>query len=86
MECPMCYEFYALDRVARNLLCGHTYCTICLETMYKVSKRIECPICRTKHEPNVKPNNLSKNFVAMDLASKHLEEQQAGPFNNQKNI
>ncbi|CAD8161521.1 unnamed protein product [Paramecium pentaurelia] len=75
MECPMCYEFYAPDRIARNLLCGHTYCTICLETMYKVNKRIECPLCRTKHEPNVKPNNLSKNFVAMDLASKHLEEQ-----------
>ncbi|CAD8075185.1 unnamed protein product [Paramecium primaurelia] len=75
MECPMCFELYAQERVARNLLCGHTYCTICLETLYNISKRIECPLCRTKHEPNMKPNNLSKNFVAMDLASKHLDEQ-----------
>ncbi|CAD8162651.1 unnamed protein product [Paramecium pentaurelia] len=75
MECPMCWELYAQNRVARNLLCGHTYCSICLESIYNVNKRIECPLCRTKHEPHVKPHLLSKNYVAMDLASKHLEVQ-----------
>lgn len=69
----MCFELYAPDRIARNLLCGHTYCQICLEQVYIIKKRIECPMCRHKHEPNLKPISLSKNFVAMDLASKHLE-------------
>ena len=73
MECPMCWELYAQNRVARNLLCGHTYCSICLETIFNIHKRIECPLCRTKHEPHIKPNLLSKNYVAMDLASKFLE-------------
>lgn len=73
MECPMCWELYNSTRVARNLLCGHTYCSPCLESIYNVSKRIECPLCRTKHEPHIKPHLLSKNYVAMDLASKHFE-------------
>ncbi|CAD8167625.1 unnamed protein product [Paramecium octaurelia] len=75
MECPMCFDLYSQNKVARNLLCGHTYCSMCLEQIFNINKRIECPLCRTKHEPHVKPHLLSKNYVAMDLASKHLEVQ-----------
>lgn len=69
----MCWELYGQDKVARNLICGHTYCQVCLDVIYNTKRRIECPTCRHRHEPSLKPSQLSKNFVAMELACKHME-------------
>jgi len=33
----------------------------------------ECPICKIKIDSVISPNQLSKNFVAADLASKNRE-------------
>jgi kelch-like protein 10 len=73
MECPMCWELYNQERIARNLLCGHTYCQVCLEKIFITKRRIECPMCRHKHDPSLKVTSLSRNYVAMELASKHIE-------------
>jgi len=69
----MCWELYNSERIARNLLCGHTYCQVCLEKIFITKRRIECPMCRHKHDPSLKVTSLSRNYVAMELASKHFE-------------
>ena len=76
MECPSCYELYDdTVRIPRNITCGHTYCEQCLNRLFEFKVRIECPACRIKLEPSIKPNKLSKNYVAADLARKHREIQ-----------
>lgn len=49
----MCCELYDEKRVAKNLLCGHTCCLICLDTIYLQKLRIECPLCRLQHDPSI---------------------------------
>ena len=33
----------------RELPCGHTFCTICLERLIEDSQFVDCPSCRSKH-------------------------------------
>ena len=74
MECPSCFELYDdKERIPRNITCGHTYCQDCLNKFFHEKKRIECPCCRLKLEISIKPKDLSKNYVAADLAQKHRE-------------
>ena len=76
MECPSCYELYdETTKIPRNLFCGHTYCEYCLNQLLLVTKKIECPVCRMKLDLTLKPNQLSKNFIAADLASKQRDIQ-----------
>jgi len=51
IECPICYvEIIPKENVRTN--CQHSFCTDCVNTIYKVANRnhceyIHCPICRT---------------------------------------
>lgn len=83
MECRSCYEVYdEKERIPRNLPCGHTYCQFCLNQILLMQKRLECPECRIKLDPAVKPTHLSKNFVALEVSSKHREIQKKLQFCN----
>jgi len=76
MECPNCYEVYDdKDKIPRNLPCGHTYCEPCLVQIYQIKKKLECPVCRLEVDPSIKANNLSKNYVAIEVSNKHREIQ-----------
>lgn len=69
MECPMCYDLYdSEEKTPRNLNCGHTICEECLFIVYEKKKFLDCPTCRFKHDPQIKPNMLSKNFIVLQLA------------------
>jgi kelch-like protein 10 len=69
MECPMCYDLYDPEvKIPRNLNCGHTVCEECLQIVYEKKKFLDCPTCRYKHDPQIKPNMLTKNFIALQLA------------------
>ena len=67
MECGSCYELYDEKvRIPRNLKCGHTYCEFCVDKI--LTYTCECPSCRIKLEPYIKPKDLSKNYIALELA------------------
>lgn len=71
MECGSCFETYDLQkRVPRNLKCGHTYCEYCVDKIVELSVTAECPSCRLKLDPYVQAKELSKNYVALELAQK----------------
>lgn len=65
----MCYDLYDADqKIPRNLNCGHTVCEECLVIVYDKKKFLDCPTCRFKHDPQIKPNTLTKNYIALQLA------------------
>ena len=67
----MCYELYEQKaRVPRNLSCGHTYCEYCLNQILQLKNRLECPTCRNRNEPHNIISQLSKNYIALELADK----------------
>ena len=69
MECPMCYELYdSEEKTPRNLNCGHTVCEECLTIVYDKKRFLDCPTCRYKHDPQLKPTHLTKNYIALQLA------------------
>lgn len=75
MECPSCFDVYDEDvHIPRNLPCGHTYCELCLKKYLAMNARLECFSCRTKAEVKT-VSQLSKNFIAAELASKQKELQ-----------
>lgn len=62
----MCYEIYdEAQKVPRNLHCGHTSCEECLNNSVRNKGKLECPICRMRHEAWIKPSELTKNYVAL---------------------
>jgi hypothetical protein len=49
LRCSLCLELYTEPR---SLPCGHTYCTMCLQDVYRKSNSsnwLVCPLCREKH-------------------------------------
>ncbi|XP_045611126.2 nuclear factor 7, ovary [Procambarus clarkii] len=44
LTCPLCDERYTDARTPRNLGCGHTYCTFCVQQV--IAKDRRCPECR----------------------------------------
>ncbi|KAK8379227.1 hypothetical protein O3P69_019224 [Scylla paramamosain] len=51
-ECPVCMTLFNEEEAEerpRNLPCGHTFCTSCINIVKK-NDRISCPSCRTKHK------------------------------------
>ena len=73
MECPSCFVIYNDEaKTPKNLPCGHTYCLECLTKIFEMKQYLQCPTCRTKFE-ETHPKDLSKNYVAADLARKQRE-------------
>jgi hypothetical protein len=77
VECPMCYDIYDEGlKTPRNLHCGHTVCEDCINIAFRKKKSgIVCPICRFAHDPKIKGVDLSKNYVAAEIASKQRQLQ-----------
>lgn len=51
-ECPVCWTLFdevEAEERPRNLPCGHTFCTFCINKLKKKSS-VSCPSCRTKHK------------------------------------
>lgn len=47
-ECKVCLEDYDAERRPRNLPCGHTFCSLCLDGLISLGS-LSCPTCRRKH-------------------------------------
>lgn len=77
MECKVCFEAYDQSyRRPRNLPCGHTFCTQCIDNVLKEG-RVNCPTCRSNHEAihatqfpiNYGMEELIANIKAMNVSS-----------------
>ena len=54
-QCPVCFIFYDdTEQRPRNLPCGHTFCTMCINQLKRPSRIMQnivvmCPTCRSTH-------------------------------------
>lgn len=63
IHCPICYDTYNdKDKIPRILLCGHTFCQVCLMDL-RTSNILTCPTCRKFFSPEVK--SLIRNFTLL---------------------
>jgi len=67
--CDICMEEYEdndkSEKCPRILLCGHTFCTLCLKSIKLKHKNIICPTCRTIDLREV--NKITINRAIYDL-------------------
>lgn len=88
LSCSVCYNHFKSDEVQfvpRNLNCGHTYCTGCLNKLAFQARNpgtICCPTCKT--ETTLFPRtfesvrNLPKNFGVLEILEGKEEVQTNG--------
>ncbi len=82
LSCQICYQSFAREgeHVPRNLQCGHTYCTSCLNRLvgqYCIGT-VRCPTC--KYETLINGfmddvNQLPKNFGVLEILSAADDDQ-----------
>ena len=76
INCPICYDTYNdKDKIPRILLCGHTFCQICLMDL-RTSNILTCPTCRKFFSPEVK--SLIRNFTILDYIYSQKETDHFG--------
>uniref|UniRef100_A0A3P8Y5B3 Uncharacterized protein n=1 Tax=Esox lucius TaxID=8010 RepID=A0A3P8Y5B3_ESOLU len=69
LSCPVCCDIFK-DPVM--MLCGHSFCKICLQKSWKEKKYRECPMCRSKSSktepcPNLNLRSLCETFLKPPL-------------------
>ncbi|KAB7499939.1 hypothetical protein Anas_07628 [Armadillidium nasatum] len=68
LSCPICFEEYTLsekNRQPKLLLCLHTFCLACMESLRKYDGTLQCSICRTSHHV-YRPCDLMDNYVVFE--------------------
>ena len=83
LSCQICYQNFSRDgeHVPRNLQCGHSYCTSCLNRLvgqYCIGT-VRCPTC--KHETLINGfmddvHQLPKNFGVLEILAAQEEDPQ----------
>ena len=89
LECSICLEKYNKeDKLPRILICGHTFCTSCLQkikTKNNSEKQIKCPIDLKIGFENNNIDDIPINRGVVDLIDLKIEEKLKNE-NNAKNI
>lgn len=65
LSCPICQDIFE-DPV--RVICGHTFCYICIENWAVISKK--CPFCRN----SLKGRKLEKDFIAAHIIDDLIAE------------
>ena len=69
MECSICFNSYSsIDHIPYSLPCGHSFCSICLESFFRLNPlQLKCPNCSIIHLNLNSLNQLSKNWTLISL-------------------
>ena len=67
LDCPICCERFDEEKLCPRLLsCGHSFCSNCLEKLFK-EYAISCPTCRCVASVQAGVTGLPKNFALLDV-------------------
>ena len=78
--CSVCFNPFDDQNICpRNLSCGHSFCTSCLERLPAADNKIQCPTCRVEvNVPQGGIARLPKNFALLDIINANVTPQNNG--------
>ncbi len=62
IECTVCLD---VMRTPKTLVCGHTFCGVCVDRLTSAGRAVRCPVCRK--QMRVPAGGLSKNVLVEEL-------------------
>ena len=80
LQCSVCFNPFDDQNICpRNLSCGHSFCTSCLERLPAADNKIQCPTCRVEvNVPQAGVAGLPKNFALLDIINANVTPQNSG--------
>ena len=80
LQCSVCFNPFDDQNICpRNLSCGHSFCTSCLERLPAADNKIQCPTCRVEvNVPQAGVAGLPKNFALLDIINANVTPQNNG--------
>ena len=83
LECPVCLRFF---KEPKNLICSHTFCKGCLETLLETRGKLLCPTCREETSvPGGDVGRLPSNITVRSLVEDVENQGQVCSNSNQEN-
>ena len=83
LECPVCLSFFKEPKI---LICSHTFCKGCLETLLESRGMLLCPTCREETSvPGGDVGRLQSNITVRSLVDDVETQGQVGSNSNQEN-
>ena len=82
LQCSVCFNPFDDQNICpRNLSCGHSFCTSCLERLPAADNKIQCPTCRVEVEvPQNGVAGLPKNWVVLSIIAPQHEGDEGLPI------
>ena len=67
VNCYICMEPYSSDKKPLILVCGHTFCEVCLQNLFLEKKEIQCCFCKIITNLD-KFDDMIINYAVLNLA------------------
>lgn len=82
-NCFICTDTYSHEKRPLILVCGHTFCEVCLQNLYDTSSEIQCSFCKviTKLE---KFDDMIINYAILELVEYYKNNKVQQSIENQK--
>lgn len=71
--CFICVDNYSMDKKPLILVCGHTFCEICLQNMFDNSNEIQCCFCKVITKLD-KFDDMIVNYAVLSLATSDTQK------------
>ncbi|XP_077390570.1 E3 ubiquitin-protein ligase TRIM69-like [Festucalex cinctus] len=81
LQCPTCLDIFK-DPVM--LLCGHSFCRVCVQTWWQEKGQQSCPVCRKRCKLMDPPSNLSLKNMCEALSPPSVASEDMCSLHNEK--
>jgi hypothetical protein len=71
--CFICVDNYSMDKKPLILVCGHTFCEVCLQNMFDNSNEIQCCFCKVITKLD-KFDDMIVNYAVLSLATSDVQK------------
>ncbi|KAK7066757.1 hypothetical protein SK128_021666 [Halocaridina rubra] len=78
LSCIICEQNFSDEKIPRNLTCGHSFCTHCIDQFLQTNQEKRCPECRQELAVN-SSSGLSVNYPLLRLARSCIESGSNAP-------
>lgn len=76
ITCYICLDTYSMKKKPLILVCGHTFCEVCLQNLFDTSNEIQCCFCKVITKLD-KFDDMIVNYAILSLAEQSGNEKAA---------